>query len=71
MALNLIKPFISEILQQVRLHGILSDGKTNYFSVPQHTVPTYSYFIYIIYVYSPEMFCYAYFLWHSNSVQKS
>jgi retron-type reverse transcriptase len=37
-ALNLIKSFVSNRPQQVRIEGILSDINTNFFSVPQGTV---------------------------------
>jgi len=37
-ALNLIKSFISGRPQQVRINGLISDAKTNCFSVPQGTL---------------------------------
>jgi len=36
--LNLIKTFISDRPQQVKMNGLISDVKTNCFSVPQGTV---------------------------------
>jgi len=62
-ALNLIKSFISDKPQQIRINGLLSDVQRNGFSVPQGTV--FGPVLFIIYIngllnlkLNAEIFCY-------------